>query len=1187
MTSATEQPAAGKPRRGFLSKKVMAGLAATALSVVGALTSLAGQKIYIYSAGGTALAGWNKISLYNSHQPRLAKALVDSENQPTGVSLFLMTPAVAYYGNSTGAFIGEAAEFEVARSESGGLASCSTDPTKDDSGLAADFRGYHEENIRGRFEGLNPDKLYEFTFVGQRNTGSEDMSTRYTVIGVNTASSVLNTAKNTTKVARLSCIAPRPDGSVEFTVAAAESNTYWMRFGYINAIKVEEMDAAVGAEDIFISVCKDPDNPSAVNTWNYLKCASNFSDHNCWLMKNAAGEPTGVSISSSGWATENTGGVTTPYTGDAAEFEELRNGGSKFLYVANSAVLTLTVRGLLPDAAYDFTLLPSRPANWSTTTCCDTTCTVTGLNSGSGTVNAQQNFTKVVKVDGIKAKADGTVTIAVSAGSANNSGYFNLVGLKIHRQPFYREGDRRVEVNATAGGSVSAIVDADGSIPDEDIFISTCKDPDNLYAVNFWNRLKCTSSGNTCSAKNAAGEATGVSISNSGSGAENTGGVTTPYTGDAAEFEELRNGGSQFIYINAAKMTLTVRGLYPETTYDFTLLPSRPASWSKTTCWNTTCTVTGENSGGGTVDAQQNFTKVVKVEGIRPKADGTVTIDVAKGGGNNSGYYALTGLKIHRHGFRLPSSNGRYLGANDTMEVAATPSAGYRFVGWTSSWTDDMVKDNPLKVTGEKHAVWTAVFEKEGDYTAKTVYFDVYGTPSDAAKTWNTLPESWYRYNQVRGGFRASDGSSSSIGIKAIRAWGLYPDGGKPLNGDNSRPFTGDLADFEPARADHWNLWMQIGWTGSVENRAFVAYEICGLRPGRKYRFRFAAARHGAGDNREGIFRCVGENTVNAVVNAAGNTSKAAVCDGVVADANGVIRLDIMPSARNDNGNRFFHLVAFSVEGEVDELPGKRILWFGNSFSALGDIPGRVASLAELAGYDRPVITFESAGGQDTAYHLALAKADPSKSVESKEIAFGCANWDDVVIQGRSREMTTMGDNQGLPPDEGFLPNVVSLFDLVRKSAHGDENTRAVIYEPWAFGRGYAADDFAGYGQPGCFTGPSAMQSQVNSSCKRLRGLIRRAYGQGSAVLARVGEAYEADGFSPDLYDADLFHQGGKYGYELLAVMLFNRIYDTDVAGRVTYAQALAAGVTSLSEDEWNRLVSLARVQPGMAAFVK
>ena len=54
-------------------------------------------------------------------------------------------------------------------------------------------------------------------------------------------------------------------------------------------------------------------------------------------------------------------------------------------------------------------------------------------------------------------------------------------------------------------------------------------------------------------------------------------------------------------------------------------------------------------------------------------------------------------------------------------------------------------------------------------------------------------------------------------------------------------------------------------------------------------------------------------------------------------------------------------------------------------------------------------------------------------------------------------------------------------------------------------------------------------------------------------------------------------HAGGKYGYDLVSMTLFKAIYGEFIEEKTTYADALAAGTTELSESEWRRVAALAR----------
>lgn len=995
------------PIRRLLS--AVAGIAALGLS-----SAFAGQTIYIYGtkpSSTASLAGWNGCSLYNDHQPVVYSNLKDDTDNQTGVSLFVLTPAVCWYDTATLAFTGEAAEFEAARQAFGNVVSCSTDPTLDDSKLGSSFRGYREDAIRGRFEGLDPAKFYVFTFVGQRGNGSDNASTRYAVFGANEDSAVVDAAQNTTKVAVLSGIAPRSDGSVEFTVAAAEGNATWMRFGYLNAIKIEEMET-IDAEDIYISLCGiDTSKATAKYVWNSLDCTT-VGNRTAGL-KNSAGETTDVAIEHTGGnATLSSKPVSTPFTGDAAEFEELRNGSETayFAYVGNRNALNLLVSGLDVNATYDFTLLPSRPVN--STDRYDVKFYVEGASSKADYVDAGWNFTRVAFVSGIRPKtADATGTIRVILKGhdlAKDGDYFNkgntpyVFAMKIHRHEKLGSNVRRVAVTATAGGTVTATV-----------------------------------------------------------------------------------GGAD-------------------------------------------------------------------------------------------------------------SENVRFLTAEETLVATATPQSNYRFVGWTSSNGDALVTENPLSVSGANSVTWTAVFKKystsESDDT-RTVYVATASTPPADEKTWNALSDASYGRGGVQRAFYAADGRGTSLGLETVRPWGVGSNGSKPNTGGNpSAAFTGDLSDFEAARSLNRSLWMRIAGTETIaSNCAYVVYDVCGLKAGMAYTFRFASANGTTTDARKTQFRCVGANTVFSTVNASGNVSTAAVCAGVIADANGKVRLEILPGVGNTNANRFSYLTAFAIEGALSERPGKRILWWGNSFSQMYDVSTRVYHLALLCGFDAPVIVKGFKSGKGTAYHLEQVLANPVETIDNPSLRYGCAPLDTVIVQGRNREMTDLCLGGDLLPEVGYVSNAVALVDLAMGTAAASSATKVVVYEPWAFGREFTDEHFAGYGQPDCFASPSVMQSQIRASARLAQSVLGEKYDASNVSVARVGTAFQLEKFATDLYDVDHFHQSEKLGAELAALVIFQQVYGVRVADHVTLAAANEKAAKwqynefkDLTDEDWTRLLRAADRRMGL-----
>ena len=550
------------------SQKIFFALSAAAF---GALTAFGGRTFYISpTSQGTLPTGWNKCPfVISKSQPKLFTDLIDSEGNATDVKLFLMIPATANYPNSTRPFTGEAAEFEPMRSVVNNQSVCSTDPKVSDLGLA-------ESCIRARFEGLDPTKLYAFTFAAQRADGNVDeLSARYTVNGANSGAIVMNAHNCTNRVAVLPGIAPLPDGSIEFSVEAAESNTYWKRFGYLTGLKLEEMDD-LGTEEIYIDARIAPVSPTW--TWNTVPMQTKASYRN---LMDRNGNPTRVGIDvEEATGIGSNGNATLDLTGDAAEFNDARVGSNAQLYFNKTSHGRATVSGLYPNCTYSFTFVASRKDS-DTSKIYTTKYTVTGANGGSSTLDARSNVSNVARVSGIRPTERGEAVIDIDPGDDCNVSWFYIMAFKITRETRYSSDMRAMTVDATAGGSVSATVD----------------------------------------------------------------GMAT----------------------------------------------------------NCAC----------------------------------------------------------------------YLSADKTLVATATPDAGYRFVGWTSSFTNATVTANPFTISAAQSATWTAVFEQDSAYVRKTAYIDAHDTPANDGKTWNLFSDAKYGWNQMQGPLVASDGSTSAVALRTVLPFGL------------------------------------------------------------------------------------------------------------------------------------------------------------------------------------------------------------------------------------------------------------------------------------------------------------------------------------------------------------------------------------------------------------------------------
>ena len=689
------------------ARRIATAAAALAGLLLAAPSARAGTSIYVSpSSDASAMpTGWNACGFYNNHQPALHRNLVDSEGNATSVGLLVMSPAVGQWKNASSTFIGDAAEFEPGRSAGNGLCAAFAE-----SGTYA--WADQEARMRVRAIGLDPARLYEFSFAAQRY-GSEHDSVRYDVAGANAGSASLVMGGNVRAVARVPGIAPLPDGSVEFTVQAADDSANAAKWAYLTALKIEEMDA-LAAQDIYVDAY--PSVSSASKTWNGLVKGTGAP------LLDAEGRTTHVWLETDIDPGAYNGNATDTLTGDAAEFDEARAGSNLQPYFTSTK--TITVRGLYPDCTYSFAFVASRN-NSDTSTRYDTDFVVSGATSGSASLDARSNTSRIARIDGIRPDEFGTATVTISKGAGNTTAYTYLTAFRISRETM-TSGDHAVSVSATAGGSVSATVGGAASAP------------------------------------------------------------------------------------------------------------------------------------------------------------------------------------------------ARYLADSETMVASAAPAAGYRFVGWTSPG-HATASANPLSIPGTASAAWTAVFERDSAYESKTMYLCLTGTAGSDTKTWNSVSNAtFFCRGASQGPFRTSDRIVTDIALATVQPFGLYPDGREPVNGASSSALTGDAADFNAARANNVNYFTQIQWySESNTNRAYVAYDVTGLKPGRPYTFRFVGSRMGVTDNRSARYWCEGRNAAMATLDAANNTANVATCADVVADEDGTIRMVFSPAPANSNAYLFTHHNALSITGDL------------------------------------------------------------------------------------------------------------------------------------------------------------------------------------------------------------------------------------------------------------------------------
>lgn len=427
-----------------------------------------------------------------------------------------------------------------------------------------------------------------------------------------------------------------------------------------------------------------------------------------------------------------------------------------------------------------------------------------------------------------------------------------------------------------------------------------------------------------------------------------------------------------------------------------------------------------------------------------------------------------------------------------------------------------------------------------------TVYVDAAGTT--AAPGWNLVG-----FNGLAAVLLA-DATNGVTGIHLQTTHALNAG----LNGDATASPSGDAAEFQPAGAQ--NAY------GLNTTYSYGTALLSGLDTNAAYTFTFYASRMGVTDNREALYTVSGANSGQATLNASDNTSRVAVVSDIVPSADGTIGLRLEKGPSNNNSSGYFYLNAFKITypagasggpSPTQESP-KRLLFFGNSFSLVDDVPGHVGSIAMIAGHPAPLILADLMGGTDLAYHITQVDGYPENNVTNVALA-GTNTWDHVIIQGYSTEATALRDAMI------FRTNSLALFRRVRDHASGKgAGVKPVLYQTWARAQGHSY-------YPDTFPDPADMQNQIRTNYQEAATLVLQEEPGTDVQIACVGDAFERDAFSPaDLYASDLYH-AGNLGPRLAALILYKTIYGATVTN-IPYADVKAAGWTTMGSNDWTRV---------------
>jgi hypothetical protein len=200
----------------------------------------------------------------------------------------------------------------------------------------------------------------------------------------------------------------------------------------------------------------------------------------------------------------------------------------------------------------------------------------------------------------------------------------------------------------------------------------------------------------------------------------------------------------------------------------------------------------------------------------------------------------------------------------------------------------------------------------------------------------------------------------------------------------------------------------------------------------------------------------------------------------------------------------------------------ERILFIGNSYTGVNDLPSIYQQIVTSTGAAAPTVSAVTPGGKTLEQHL---------SVEKTRRLVDEGNWDVVVLQGQSQEAAVSQVSEAIRAN--FLKGAKGLCDLIKTKS---PKAKIVFYQTWSRHADY--------------WGSSKGELNLGKSPQEMQARNRESYQQAAAqskgsVVAPVGDAWELNYASPKalrLHSADNSHPAMAGSY-LAGLILYATIH--------------------------------------------
>jgi hypothetical protein len=218
-----------------------------------------------------------------------------------------------------------------------------------------------------------------------------------------------------------------------------------------------------------------------------------------------------------------------------------------------------------------------------------------------------------------------------------------------------------------------------------------------------------------------------------------------------------------------------------------------------------------------------------------------------------------------------------------------------------------------------------------------------------------------------------------------------------------------------------------------------------------------------------------------------------------------------------------------------------RVLFIGNSYTSVNNLPQIFHNVAASAGHEPSEIKADAPGGMTLYQHLS--------SPGTLQL-IDAGNWDIVIVQAQSQEAAM---SEKLPNWRYyFLKGAAGLYDRIKAAS---PRAQIVLYQTWARHADYWRDPKA---DRNIGDNPADMQARIRKwNCKA-------AAQKNDFLIAPVGDAWELNYEDPDairLHAGDNSHPVFSGSY-LAALVIYGVIYhppnlNVFYHGALSYAETL------------------------------